>query len=360
MLLPPLAFKYLNYRQSSSKDTAIPCKPTANMEPIGFAIGVVGLGGLVSTCIHSYTKVQHMLNMGEETELAINKLDIERVRFLQWAESCRETDKCAKTSRRTGSYADDVIQRTLQNMLKSLGRAATLQQKYGVTNHRDSRKYNANGSKIGFKSKVGYAVSGREELEEIIGQLSYFNDRLPDLIPSLKARHEIARALRRRRQLFEDDDVWDNDDPPAWGNGAAGVAAQIATTMEHGLRRRREQSRDRRSGSRRTKRQHYDDDDQIQAKHSSSKPRTSRSRSTEDRYQAQYDDDSEDDYDGYDYVRRNLAPPPAYTKSQHSSTSRYSNTSYASNRSVKSNSDAFREMWEDLTFRNGGSRSAYR
>ncbi|KPI39893.1 uncharacterized protein AB675_11444 [Cyphellophora attinorum] len=329
------------------------------MEPIGFAIGVVGLGGLVSTCIHSYAKLQHMLNMAEETDFAINKMDIERIRFLQWAESCRDTDNCSKTSRRTGSYADPVIQKTLQHMLISLGRAATLQQKYGVTDRRDSRNYNKNGNKIGFRSKVGYAISGREEFEEIIAQLSYYNERLPTLIPSRKARQEIARALSRRPQLFEDDEAWDNDDPPAWGNGAAGVAAQIATTMEHGLRRRREQSRDRGLGARQMKRVYFDDGDQKQAKESSQDYGSSRPRYTDDRYQARYDGD-DDDYDGYDYIRRDLAPPPSYSKSQYSSKSRHSNNSYASNISRKSNSDAAREMWGDLTFRNRGSRSTYR
>ena len=284
-----------------------------------------------------------MIEMDEETRYAFNKLNIERLRFLQWAESCRETDsEYVNPSPRTGKYADQIIRETLEILLIFFGEAATLQRKYDPIRRSGGRKYNADGNRIGLKKRITYSLSDRECFSEMTTELSYFNDRLPVLKPTLQARRDIAQALQKRPQFFEDAKAWDNDGPDFFDTGAAGIAAQIATTMERSLRKRRHQqgiSRPHSSG--------YGD-----------KPRFSHSSSRKvPRLDLRYEVESDFEHPRHEY--KPYSPAPSY----HSSVSRHTRTSGSSRSSThsrQSNSDAFREMMGDIMFVNGRRTSTYR
>jgi len=56
------------------------------MDPAGFAIGVVGLFSIFSTCMQCFEYVQCGKGFGKDYESAILKLDVSRLRLARWAE----------------------------------------------------------------------------------------------------------------------------------------------------------------------------------------------------------------------------------------------------------------------------------
>ena len=56
------------------------------MNPTGFAVGVVGLAGLVSTCIDSFQTLRSIRAFAHDKELLFTKLEIEMELFDQWAQ----------------------------------------------------------------------------------------------------------------------------------------------------------------------------------------------------------------------------------------------------------------------------------
>lgn len=300
------------------------------------AIGIIGLAGLISTCIQGYQIIVDISLFERETGLLFTKFDIEGLRFVQWIEDSGKTDRSSSSSSSsqpsghlTGRRADQVIQKTLQQMLVFLRQAAALQRKYDVVYRSEvsGREYNAEGRRIGNRRKFMFTLSDKNDFTHIIDELGYFNDRLPYMIPSVELRRAIRARLASKPSLLGDDDdglAWADIYPPAsMGTGAAGLAGDMAgETVREG-----------------------------------------RSRSLRGGVVEQ----------GFGFVGGNyrtlssVSPPPPYTRSQVSSTgsrrSHVSRSSAGSGRSTysrQSSGDAAREMFGDLLGRNGRRYSAYR
>ena len=56
------------------------------MDPTGFAVGVVGLAGLVSTCIEGVQILRSIQTFPRDGKLLFQKFDIEMELFGQWAQ----------------------------------------------------------------------------------------------------------------------------------------------------------------------------------------------------------------------------------------------------------------------------------
>lgn len=333
------------------------------MDPVGFGVGVVGLVGLVSTCIQGY-QIAHGMNLFEQqTRVLFLKLNTQRLFFIQWAETCRQAPTTPSTPCLSGSAADKIIQQTLQEIIGFLGKAANLQRKYGIVAGLGGRsKYTVDGDKIGLRRKLNFQLTDREDFDYVIGELSTFNDHLQRLLPTMRAREAIAKALFKRRHLIEDAYAWDNDDPPNCGTDAAGVAAQIEKAMEKSMKKRRREALLYEEPS-----HHARDDHDYRDRYTpSSAPRYTTTNDWEKEYLA-----LEDRYLALEDRHRRReryspSPPPAYAQSQYSGGSRHSKHSSssasttASRSSRKSNSDAAREMFGDLMGFNGRRYSAYR
>jgi hypothetical protein len=170
------------------------------MDPVGFSVGIVGLAGLVTTCIQCFQILRSNEVFDRDTQILFRKLDLEREVLMQWAHQCGLLKRHHIDGSLFGPRTDPVIYGTLEEISILLGEAANLQGKY-LPAWRDARggkaKYTADGSKIGLRRKFMFTIDDKSEFEHIITKLEYFISRLSQLVPSVEHR-------RAMREEFED------------------------------------------------------------------------------------------------------------------------------------------------------------
>ncbi|ETN39505.1 uncharacterized protein HMPREF1541_05731 [Cyphellophora europaea CBS 101466] len=304
------------------------------MDPVGFSVGIIGLAGLVSTCIQGFQIIRSMKAFSREMELLFTKLDIENELFVQWAHQCGLLKRQRIDGRLFNPKTDIVIHRILKEISELQVEAANLQRKY-LPAGRDDEKcdwgYTAGGDKIGLRRKFMFTIHDKEDFNHLITELGYFVGKLSQMIPSIEQRKatrddmaaigcdpSTVHLLQYKPKYQSKHSYRDEDD-----SSTITVAANMARTLQEG---RQERPHKRRPNS---------------------------LDPYEDRYLQ--------------------PPPPSYSqtelsngsgRSSHGShgsgRSHVSSASRSSGRSRQSSGDAAREMFRDLTFKNGRRSSDYR
>jgi hypothetical protein len=174
------------------------------MDPTGFAVGVVGLAGLVSTCIEAFQIIRSIKAYSRDTEILFTKLDIEKELFMQWAQRVGLLKKHTIDGRLFDRRTDALIYRMLKEIKRLLYDAAGMEGKYGETlqvpigHHYDRRReeYDVQEKKVSIGRKFLWTVHGRDELKSLIDELGYFVGKLKDMIPSIEQRKATCRELK--------------------------------------------------------------------------------------------------------------------------------------------------------------------
>ena len=306
------------------------------MDPTGFAVGVVGLAGLVSTCIEAFQILRSIRAFSRDTELLFVKLDIERELLVQWAQQVGLLKTHHVNRRLFDRRTDVLIYRVLEEIRLLLADAAGMQDKYGerlpaaavrrreIGHHYAKRRRWEDeddakvAKKVSFARKFIWTVHGRDELKGLIDQLGYFIGKLNQMIPSIEQRKASVKELRdagadigtlSTLMLAEMRTERDSDNGD-WSD----LASEVASEAGERVRMRDERKDHRRDDGAR------------------------RRRRGDDRYED----------------RRHRSGSTASRSSQHSSKSNGSSASYGSSRST------LLEMMEDMVGRNARPRSTWR
>jgi hypothetical protein len=94
------------------------------VDPVGFAIGVVGLAGLASTCIDAFHRAT---KLDEDHGVLQARLAVQRDRFKQWAQRAGLLGNHHTEHRSTNRNADRVAHRLLLDISRSLRGIAYLE-----------------------------------------------------------------------------------------------------------------------------------------------------------------------------------------------------------------------------------------
>ncbi len=187
------------------------------MDPTGLTIGVVGLAGLVSTCIEAFQILRSIRAFSRDTEILFTKLDIEKELFLQWSQQVGLLKKHHVDGRLFDRRTDRLVYRVLREIRGLLMEASGMEGKYGERlevprrlmgyHYGECRKRYGNerddlereGKKVGFGRKFIWTVHGRDELKSLIDELGYFIGKLYQMIPSVEQRKANVKELRDAR-----------------------------------------------------------------------------------------------------------------------------------------------------------------
>lgn len=104
------------------------------MEPVGVAIGAIGLVGLFSTCIDGFQLFERGKYLGRDFDLLETKFGNQRVRLKAWGRACGliSTDEYGYDSRLDEAELRANIERTLNHILMILQNGEALMKKYGL------------------------------------------------------------------------------------------------------------------------------------------------------------------------------------------------------------------------------------
>jgi hypothetical protein len=108
------------------------------MEVAGFTIGVLSLLSTCKDCLELYSMIATAKNLATDAELLITKLDIEKLLFLQWAERVRLLKHDPDRRLRDPKTAE-AVQRILLNIRGLLSEGKVLKERYGLTEATDAR-----------------------------------------------------------------------------------------------------------------------------------------------------------------------------------------------------------------------------
>lgn len=309
------------------------------MDPTGFAVGVVGLAGLVSTCIEAFKILRSIRAYSRDIEILFTKLDIEKELFMHWAQQVGLLKRHTIDGKLFGRRTDELIFRILREIAGLLHEATGMEAKYGeslpvpkqkIGHHYDGkgrREHNEDRAlqqrKISIGRKFLWTVHGRDELKNLIDELGYFIGKLTQMIPSIEQRKANYQELKdaggdvatlSTLMLAEGRSEYGYDSSDGgWEDLAGQVAGQASERRSHHQRHHKQRTKHERPG----------DESQDDRKHQRRR--------------------KEDD----DEARRRRKPSPSLSDRSHES-SGSSGSSYKSSRST------LVDMFDDV--RGGGNR----
>ncbi|RMZ77299.1 hypothetical protein DV737_g4437, partial [Chaetothyriales sp. CBS 132003] len=203
------------------------------MDPISFAIGVVSLASIVSTCIEGFHIFQSIRGYNHDTDTVMLKLEIERALFIEWAQSVGLLKKHYVKVYLFNPETDKLVYDVVFKIKQLLDEAETLARKYGLIKDDswkscyDSSKKTTGGcrqtgassaaTKTPLSRKFMWTIYTRDEFESLIEQLHYFIERLGQMVKSVNQRQMLLKDLRglgadfSKLGLIEangDDDKW--------------------------------------------------------------------------------------------------------------------------------------------------------
>jgi hypothetical protein len=190
------------------------------MEPLGLAIGVAGLVPLFSVCVQLFDIIDSGKTYGQDYEILIAKVEVERVRLFLWGESVGlfgqdvnilESDLQSQfdqrlEDRRVCSAVSDVLEcmkRVFEDTdalkrrygLQQSASAPAIQQSEGrnalkAVFKRTYEKFHsaakANQQNASFKSTAKWAIVDKKRFQQLIADLRDFNDSLSVLFPDVE------------------------------------------------------------------------------------------------------------------------------------------------------------------------------
>jgi Prion-inhibition and propagation len=348
------------------------------MDPTGFAIGVVGLTSLVSTCIEAFQILRAIRAFSRDCEILFTKLDIEKELFLQWAQQVGLLKKHTIDRRLFDQRTDLLIYRVLKEIRLLLMEANGMEGRYSETGvpgrdigyHYGSEKKRSRHhhddedvpeKKVSFARKFIWTVHGRDELKSLIEELSYFIEKLYQMIPSIEQRKASVKELRdvganaatlsTLMLAGGRDDASESGD---WSDLASEVAYR-AEERRHGKKKRRRHGDgkgDEREGEEKRRERHY----------SPPFPYCHRSHGgdsdadSDERRRSRHSDRREDSRREEDSRKRRSGSEVSYQS--HRSSASHDSRSGSGSGSYKSSRSTLVEMFGDMA--GGGGRSGFR
>lgn len=110
------------------------------MEPLGLAIGVVGLAGLFSTCIDCFSLVQHGRYLGRDRLILETKYTNQRLRLLTWGRACGFMDGGDSDDPAWSDNVHSAVSDTLVHIAALFQNHKTLSKRYGLSNAEPSAR----------------------------------------------------------------------------------------------------------------------------------------------------------------------------------------------------------------------------
>ncbi|RMZ90975.1 hypothetical protein DV736_g1815, partial [Chaetothyriales sp. CBS 134916] len=197
------------------------------MDPIGFAIGVVSLASIVSTCIEGFHIFKSIRGYEHDAETIMLKLEIERELFIEWAYRVGLLRRHYVDANMFSPQADKLVHDVLVKIKQLLNEAEALARKYGMIEDEswkscfDSSTTTRGGTgrsaaaKVPLSRKFMWTIHTKDEFESLIEQLHYFIERLDQMVKSVNQRQMLLKDLRglgadfSKLELMEgNDDKW--------------------------------------------------------------------------------------------------------------------------------------------------------
>lgn len=104
------------------------------MEPVGVAIGALGLVGLFSACVDGFQLVETGKYLGKDFDLLETKFSNQRLRLKAWGQACGllDTQGCGYDTRLNDTELRMNVERTLNHIIITLRNEELLANKYGL------------------------------------------------------------------------------------------------------------------------------------------------------------------------------------------------------------------------------------
>lgn len=189
------------------------------MEPVGLALGVIGLAGVFKSCVELFGYFSTYRSYGDDYDLLDAKLHIEKTVLLQWADRVRLLHE--DYDRRLDNLAiRDAVSRVLCSIMHLLSETSSLQQRYGMKPADESSSYPLipQSSAIGeslvkqfmddFKamrvrmqqqkvttstpSKLKWMIMDKDKFNALVKELSHFSSKLDVLVPGYPSEDAVS------------------------------------------------------------------------------------------------------------------------------------------------------------------------
>jgi hypothetical protein len=210
------------------------------MDPLGLAIGIAGLVPLFSVCVQLFDIIDSGQTYGQDYEILIAKVEVERVRLFLWGESVGlsgqdvnilESDSRSGLDqrlddRRVCSAVSDVLEcmkRVFEDTdalkrrygLQQSASAPAIQQSEGGRNalkavfKRTYEKFHsaakANQQNASLKSTAKWAIVDKKHFRQLIADLRDFNDSLSALFPDVEDHTQVVMTAGIRATVNTED-----------------------------------------------------------------------------------------------------------------------------------------------------------
>jgi hypothetical protein len=193
------------------------------MEPVGFAVGVIGLAGLFTNVIDCLNYIHIGKNFGDDFETNLIKLDNAMLKLSRWGEAVGLSGSLSDATYLPSwikAEEAETAKRTLGQILNLFDKAAKQAEKFKKEHEGTHEEYNEekdlDGSVKTFhkvmrdkclgrqnqtkkSDKFRFAVYDRDHLKTLIEQITSLTDDLVNLFP------ERPAVAKKEKELCEDE-----------------------------------------------------------------------------------------------------------------------------------------------------------
>jgi hypothetical protein len=153
------------------------------MEPVGVAIGVLGLAGLFSSCLEAVEKVQSYRTSTADSHVLNIRFDATKVRFERWGARVG-INQLGASHPHHPALDDKNVCTTVENLLKLIN---SIDDASNTASYKDSNSQRSHGPRgIAFDSRrrrVGWALWGKAARTEQVALFETLVQQLHDLVP---------------------------------------------------------------------------------------------------------------------------------------------------------------------------------
>ncbi|GMG09608.1 unnamed protein product [Aspergillus oryzae] len=209
------------------------------MEPVGLAVGVVGLFGLFNTCLDVAKKHDAWKDFGSESRCLTAQFEAQKLRLQNWGEAVG-VEQESVSSKHHELLGDPRTRSNIQNLLLAIKDICGHEQALSLTTISRVETGSSEGpilTKHGYslssrgskRQRLNWALRGKERRIAQVAQFSSLVDDLHSLVPVNGERGQGSRDTRARLWFLE----WPSPDFPSgpakflWINGPAGFGKSI-------------------------------------------------------------------------------------------------------------------------------------
>jgi hypothetical protein len=192
-----------------------------NMEPIGFAVGIISLAGLFTNVIDCFEYVHLGRTLGSDLQTSLLKLDNARLRLSRWGEAMglNEVDEKGPFLNDASLTEPSVLhaRKLLEEILNQFRKAEKVSAEYaaikqpsdesldsysettelspvGAFVHNRLRDLSAKRrGQLSLKKRAKWALHDREHFAEMIANITQFTNELVELFPAARAQQMKLR-----------------------------------------------------------------------------------------------------------------------------------------------------------------------